>query len=111
MIGDLPDELAPPPPLPTLPTTADQAVEIALANNSDVAALAAQIRAAGLDVRVARADRLPTVNANGTAEAINYLGTAARQFAPGAPDTVTQRIRDDIAKWRDVAAKAGIRPE
>ena len=90
VIGDLPDELAPPPPLPTLPTTADQAVEIALANNSDVAALAAQIRAAGLDVRVARADRLPTVNANGTAEAINYLGTAARQFAPGAPDTVTQ---------------------
>jgi len=81
VIGDLPDELAPPPPLPTLPTTADQAVEIALANNSDVAALAAQIRAAGLDVRVARADRLPTVNAN---------GTAARQFAPGAPDTVTQ---------------------
>jgi outer membrane protein len=90
VIGDLPDELAPPPPLPTLPTTADQAVDIALANNSDVAALAAQIRAAGLDVSVARADRLPTVNANGTAEAINYLGTAARQFAPGAPDTVTQ---------------------
>jgi hypothetical protein len=29
----------------------------------------------------------------------------------GAPEAVTQRIRDDIAKWRDVAAKAGIRPE
>jgi hypothetical protein len=29
----------------------------------------------------------------------------------GAPEAVTQRIRDDIVKWRDVAAKAGIRPE
>ena len=29
----------------------------------------------------------------------------------GAPESVTQRIRDDIVKWRDVAAKAGIRPE
>jgi tripartite-type tricarboxylate transporter receptor subunit TctC len=29
----------------------------------------------------------------------------------GAPEAVTQRIRTDIVKWRDVAAKAGIRPE
>jgi tripartite-type tricarboxylate transporter receptor subunit TctC len=30
---------------------------------------------------------------------------------PGSPDAVTQRIRSDIAKWRNVAAKAGIRTE
>jgi tripartite-type tricarboxylate transporter receptor subunit TctC len=30
---------------------------------------------------------------------------------PGPPEAVTQRIRDDIAKWRDVAARAGIRAE
>jgi tripartite-type tricarboxylate transporter receptor subunit TctC len=29
----------------------------------------------------------------------------------GPPEALTQRIRDDIGKWRDVAAKAGIRPE
>jgi tripartite-type tricarboxylate transporter receptor subunit TctC len=29
----------------------------------------------------------------------------------GTPEAVTQRIRTDIVKWRDVAAKAGIRPE
>jgi outer membrane protein len=76
VIGDLPDELAPPPTLPALPATADQAVDIALANNSDVQSLAAQTRAAGLDVSVARADRLPTVSAVSSADAINYLGSA-----------------------------------
>jgi outer membrane protein len=76
VIGDLPDELAPPPTLPALPATADQAVDIALANNSDVQSLAAQIRAAGFDVGVARADRLPTLSAVSSADAINYLGSA-----------------------------------
>ena len=29
----------------------------------------------------------------------------------GPPEALTQRIRTDIEKWRDVAEKAGIRPE
>jgi len=90
VVGELPDELAPPPPLPALPRTADEAVEIALANNSDLVAIAAQSRAASRDVRIARAERLPTVNAVGTGDAINYLGTAERQFAAGAPNSVLQ---------------------
>jgi outer membrane protein len=90
VIGELPDELAPPPPLPPLPGTADEAVEIALANNSDLVAIAAQIRAAARDVRIARADRLPTVNAQATGDAINYLGTADQQFAAGASNNVVQ---------------------
>lgn len=87
VIGDLPDELAPPPPLPPLPTTADQAVDIALANNSDIAALAAQIRAAGLDVSVARADRLPTLSAVTSSSYRNFLGTA--EEIAGAPPGVS----------------------
>ncbi len=90
VIGDLPDNLAPPPPLPTLPGTPEQAVEIALANNADLVAIAAQIRAAGLDVSVARADRLPTVDAIGSGRATNYLGTADEQFGPNARNTQTQ---------------------
>jgi tripartite-type tricarboxylate transporter receptor subunit TctC len=59
---------------------------------------------------VARLNR--TVNdilksADGT-EALIAQGMTAEA---GAPEAVTQRIRDDIAKWRDVAARAGIRPE
>jgi outer membrane protein len=87
VIGELPDDLQPPPPLPPLPTTPDQAVEIALANNSDLIAIAAQIRAAGYDVSVIRAGRLPTLSAVGNSRVTNYLGTADEQFAPGAPDT------------------------
>ena len=30
---------------------------------------------------------------------------------PGPPETVSERIRSDIRKWRDVAAQAGIRAE
>ncbi|HEX2764774.1 MAG TPA: TolC family outer membrane protein [Allosphingosinicella sp.] len=90
VVGTPPGDLAPPDPLPPLPGTAEQAVDIALANNSDLVSIAAQIRAAGRDVSVLRADRLPTVSAVGGGQAINYLGTADRQFAPGAPDTVTQ---------------------
>jgi outer membrane protein len=76
VIGVLPDELAPPDPLPPLPKTAEEAVDIALSNNSDIQALAAQIRAAGRDVAVARADRLPTVSAVSSGDYINYIGSA-----------------------------------
>lgn len=89
IIGDEPDNLQPPPPLPTLPGTAEQATQIALANNADLVAIAAQIRAAGRDVEIARADRLPTVNAIGSGRATNFLGTAGDQFAPGASNTQT----------------------
>jgi outer membrane protein len=75
VIGKLPDDLEPPPPLPQLPQTPDQAADVALSENPDIAAIREQIRAAGLDVRVVRADRLPTLStiANGTY--INNLGT------------------------------------
>jgi outer membrane protein len=75
VIGVLPDELEPPPPLPVLPPTPDAAVDIALANNSDLQAVAAQIRAAGRDVSVARAARLPEVSAVSQNDYINYLGS------------------------------------
>lgn len=84
VIGDLPDELAPPPVLPPLPATADEAVEIALANNSDLVSIAAQIRAAGRDVSVARAGRLPTVSAIGSSRYTNFLGSNGDRF-PDAP--------------------------
>jgi tripartite-type tricarboxylate transporter receptor subunit TctC len=46
-----------------------------------------------------------------SADATEALIAQGMTPEPGPPDAVTQRIRSDIAKWRDVAAKAGIRPE
>jgi outer membrane protein len=86
VVGKLPGELDPPPPLPALPTSPDQAVDIALQNNSGLASIAAQSRAAGYDISVARSQRLPTVSAYTNGTAANYLGTASRQFGPGAAD-------------------------
>jgi outer membrane protein len=84
VIGELPVELDPPPVLPRLPGTADQAVEIALENNPDLRAIASQVRAAGLDIDVLRADRLPTVNAVGGGDYLNRLGSAA-ELLSGPP--------------------------
>jgi outer membrane protein len=89
VIGVAPGDLAPPNPLPPLPRTADEAVDIALANNSDIASLNAQIRAAGRDVSVARADRLPTLSTIASVRETNYLGTEDKVFGPGAPSNVT----------------------
>jgi len=74
IIGHQPGELAPPPPLPPLPATADEAVRIALANNPDLVSISREAVASGYDVRVAQALRLPTVSAVGSGTYVNGLG-------------------------------------
>ncbi len=74
VIGHAPDELVPPPPLPPLPTSADEAVRIALANNPDLLAISRQAVAAGYDVSVARAGRLPTLAGVVSGTYVNALG-------------------------------------
>jgi outer membrane protein len=73
VIGRKPDALAPPPPLPPLPATADEAVRIALANNPDFIAVTRQAEAARYDVRVAQAARLPTVSGVASGDYVNTL--------------------------------------
>jgi outer membrane protein len=73
IIGKNPGQLQPPPPLPPLPATADQAVQIALVNNPDLLAVARQAEAAGFDVRSVRGTRLPTVSAVGSGDYINTM--------------------------------------
>jgi outer membrane protein len=63
VIGRDPGQLQPPPPLPPLPATADQAVQIALVNNPDLIASTKQAEAAGYDVSAVRGTRLPTISA------------------------------------------------
>ncbi len=92
--------------LPGVPTVA----EAGIAGYEAALWVAVVAPAATPTTIVARLNR--TVNdilnsADGT-EALIAQGMTAEA---GAPEAVTQRIRDDIAKWRDVAAKAGIRVE
>ena len=89
VIGRQPGPLTPPPPLPPLPQTPDEAVQIALVSNPDIIAIVGQERAAGYDINVARASRLPTVSAVGSGRYTNYLGTATKQFGPFASNDTT----------------------
>lgn len=73
VIGIAPGELAPPPPLPPFPESADEAVRIALSDNPDLVSLARQAEAAGYDVGSAMGSRLPTLNATASAQYINTL--------------------------------------
>jgi outer membrane protein len=74
VVGHPPGNLAPPPPLPPLPTTADEAVRIALASNPDLVSISRESIAAGYDVRVAAASRLPTLSAVGSGTYVNEIG-------------------------------------
>jgi tripartite-type tricarboxylate transporter receptor subunit TctC len=62
----------------------------------------------------------PAIAARLNRETIDILNSAEMKetFAqqgfvpdPGTPDALTAQIRGDIGKWRDVIAKAGIKPE
>ncbi len=73
VIGKRPGVLQPPPPLPPLPASADEAVRIALANNPDLISITRQAEAAGYDVRSVRGTRLPTVSAVASGDYANTL--------------------------------------
>ena len=73
VIGHPPGDLAPPPPLPPLPKTEDEAVRIALTDNPDLVAAQRLAIAAGYDVRVAESGRLPTLSAVAAGDYVNQL--------------------------------------
>jgi outer membrane protein len=62
LVGEAPDDLQPPPDLPSLPKTPDVAVQVALNDNADILAAKKARDATGYDVRTARATTLPTLS-------------------------------------------------
>ncbi|MBC2652607.1 TolC family outer membrane protein [Novosphingobium flavum] len=75
IVGKAPADLAPPPPLPGMPATPDEAVDFALEHNPDLLAARERSKAAKIDVRVAEAAKLPTVSVNTQGAYQNTLGT------------------------------------
>tara|TARA_Y100000815_G_scaffold7871_1_gene7427 strand:- start:4342 stop:5847 length:1506 start_codon:yes stop_codon:yes gene_type:complete len=80
LVGSAPGELEPPPPLPNLPSDPRTAVEVALENNPDLIAAKERAAAAGYDIEVAGASRLPRVSAFAGYDYQNFLGSV-----PGSP--------------------------
>jgi outer membrane protein len=74
VIGKQPDNLAPPPPLPPLPATPDEAVRIALVDNPDLISIGHQAEAANYDVKSVKGTRLPTVSVIGSGDYVDAFG-------------------------------------
>lgn len=75
VVGGAPGRLQPPPPLPGLPDDPETAVAIALQDNPDLLGARERAAAAGYDIRVARAGRLPRVDITGGADYQTFLGS------------------------------------
>lgn len=75
LVGRPPVDLQPPPPLPNMPASAEEAVSTALESNPDLAAARQRSKAAGYDTRVAGAGRLPKVSVFTGADYTDYFDT------------------------------------
>lgn len=88
VVGKPPQDLAPPPSLPGLPASVDDAVLVALDSNPDLAAARLQTKAAHYDVGAARASRLPRIGLFADGEHDDYLGSLpAISYFGQLPDT------------------------
>lgn len=109
VIGRRPDQLAPPPPLPPLPSTGDEAVRIALVNNPDLIAVNRQATAAGYDVRTARASLLPTVSTTLSGDYVNALGGTSVSGIPRSGTQTTIGVNTRIPLYQGGLPAAQIR--
>ncbi|MES2095707.1 MAG: TolC family outer membrane protein [Pseudomonadota bacterium] len=75
LVGNPPGTLEDPPALPNLPTSPDDAVEVALKSNPTLLAAKRQGDASRYDVDVAKASRLPTLSGVVGGNYFNYLGS------------------------------------
>ena len=82
LVGDAPDALQPPPPLPGLPADVETAVDAALESNPDLLAARERAKAAGYDIEVAGASRLPQVSVFVGGNYNDYLGSIPGSLAP-----------------------------
>ncbi len=108
VIGHAPGTLQPPPPLPPLPATENEAVRIALASNPDLLSVQRQAVAAGYDVRVARAGRLPTLSGVLSETYVNQLTGSALGF-PRTGDQTSLGVSANIPIFQGGLPAARIR--
>src|SRR5687768_12548969 len=89
VVGKPPVDLQPPPPLPNLPASVEEAEAIALADNPDLLAARERSRAARYDINVAGAGRLPRVTVFTAGDYTDYLGTLGGNIGVGVAQTAT----------------------
>ena len=83
LVGHAPDDLQPPPPLPNLPNTPDEAVDIALLHNPDLLAAKERSNAAEFDIKTARASRKPRISTYVQGRYLNFHNTLGGNIPGG----------------------------
>ncbi|MDT0576154.1 TolC family outer membrane protein [Croceicoccus sp. F390] len=86
LVGKEPTDLEPPPPLPNLPDSPEQAVDVALRSNPDLIAAQERSEAARYDIKVAGSGRYPRVELYTSGGYNDYFGT----LGGGQADFVSQ---------------------
>ncbi|MEZ5954652.1 MAG: TolC family outer membrane protein [Hyphomonas sp.] len=89
LTGIVPADLAPPPPVPMLPASLEEATQIGLETNPDMIAARHSERAAMEAIEVARAQGRPSVNLVGTAQTQESF-TSARNVQQSSLSAVAQ---------------------
>ena len=89
LVGVAPVDLQPPPPLPNMPASVDEAVEIALFNNPDLIAARERAEAAGYDIRVAGSTRMPRVEVFTGGNYADFLGSVPGELSPIVQNSTT----------------------
>ncbi len=86
LVGQEPGELQSPPPLPNLPKTPDEAVDIALQFNPDLLAAKERSAASEIDIKTARGAVKPSVEAYVQGTYVNFLDTLGRDVPNSTVD-------------------------
>ncbi|MGX7951179.1 TolC family outer membrane protein [Tsuneonella sp. HG249] len=89
LTGMAPDNLQPPPPLPGLPASVDDAVAAALDDNPDLIAARERAEASRFDIEVAGSGRLPRVSVFAGGDYNNFLGTLGGNIGADVSQTST----------------------
>ncbi|MEO0062221.1 MAG: hypothetical protein RLZZ08_781, partial [Pseudomonadota bacterium] len=112
LVGAAPTNLEVPPALPGLPASPDDAVDVALQNNPDLLGAKERATAAGIDIRVAEAARLPRIDLTAGGTYSDYLGSLPGSMAaitPGSSRAATAGVRATIPLFQGGRPAAQVR--
>ena len=109
LVGDVPDKLETPPPLPNLPQSPDLAVQVAVADNPDILAAKKTREAAVYDVKVARAAAKPTVSVFTQGGYTNYLDTLGDRASSQINETASAGVQLNLPLYQGGRPAAQVR--
>ncbi|MBC7987771.1 MAG: TolC family outer membrane protein, partial [Sphingomonadaceae bacterium] len=114
LVGERPGVLEPPPPLPALPETPDQAEDVAVEENPNLVSAEREAEAVRRDIDVAEAQRLPRLSAVASGGYNNFLGSlggaASNQFAQSSA-SVSVGLRATVPLYQGGEPSARVRQQ